>query len=162
MSEIEDSRDDGRSALPEFTKKLLSLGLGAYFLTEEKLMSYVREAKLPKEIGSSISQNASKAKDEVLSFVTREISKAFQRFDVHEELERLLATHKIKITAEIQFEALDKPAEPGSGIQVETTIAAREDEAPVQEPEPGPTAPELLEPEPIEPEPIEPERLPQE
>jgi hypothetical protein len=109
--------DESRSALPEFTKKLVSLGLGAYFLTEEKLVNYVRDAKLPKDIGSSITSNAGKAKDELLSFVSREVGRAIKSFDLQEEIERALKKHKIKVTAEIEFIPLEHDDESEQGAR---------------------------------------------
>lgn len=97
----------GRSALPEFTKKVLSLGLGAYFLTEEKVLSAVRDARLPKDFGSSLTSNASRAKEELLGFISREVARAFKAIDVQKELEKALARHKVKISAEIEFLPLD-------------------------------------------------------
>ncbi|MDF1666011.1 MAG: hypothetical protein P1V97_29915, partial [Planctomycetota bacterium] len=112
-----ESADDPKGTLPEFTKKLISLGLGAYFLTEEKIVGMVQGAKMPKEIGSSITSGASKAQKELMSFITREIASVIKKIDIQEEFQKALSQHKIKINAEIEFiplgDAEKAPEDPG-------------------------------------------------
>lgn len=102
-----DEAEEKGSALPEFTKRLLSLGLGAYFLTEEKIGGMLRESKIPSNIGSSITSNASKARDEVMKYITGELASVIKQVDIQEEFQKALAKHKIKVTAEIEFVPLE-------------------------------------------------------
>lgn len=95
--------DESRSGLPDITKKILSLGLGAYFLTEDAIRRAVKEAKIPRDIGKSIAQNASKGKEELFGFVARELSSFLRQMDVQKELDRFARTHKIRATVEIEF-----------------------------------------------------------
>jgi hypothetical protein len=111
--------DDARSGLPDITKKILSLGLGAYFLTEDAIRRAVKEAKIPREIGKSIAQNASKGKEELFGFVARELSSFLRQMDVQQELDRFARTHKIRATVEIEFL-------PREGVVVEKRPASGE------------------------------------
>ncbi|MGE0712949.1 MAG: hypothetical protein AB7N76_04070 [Planctomycetota bacterium] len=102
--------DDKTGARGDLTKKILTLGLGAYFLTEDTVRRYVKDAKIPRDIGRAITQNASKGKDELYGFVARELSEFLKQMDLQAELDRFVKSHKIKISAEIEF--LPREREP--------------------------------------------------
>ena len=105
-------------AYPEsLTRRILTLGLGAYFLTEDTVRRYVKDAKIPRDIASGIVKNASKGKDELYGFVARELRGFLDKMDVQQELDRFVRSHKIRVTAEIEF--LPKPA-PAAGTEPES------------------------------------------
>jgi hypothetical protein len=96
--------EDEKGGLPrDLTKRILTLGLGAYFLTEDTVRRYVKDAKLPRDVAKSITQNAVKGKDELYGFVARELSNFLEKMDLQDELNRFVQNHKIKIKAEIEF-----------------------------------------------------------
>jgi hypothetical protein len=111
-------------ALPEITKKILSLGLGAYFLTEDAIRRAVKEAKLPRDIGRSIAQNASKGKEELFGLVARELSQLLKQMDIQKEVSQFAATHRIKVTAEVEFlpRSPDEPKADRSDSGVELDV----------------------------------------
>ena len=96
--------DDERGGYPrDLTKRILALGLGAYFLTEDTVRRYVKDAKIPRDIARSITQNANKGKEELYGFVARELSGFLKQMDLQQELDRFVASHKIRVNAEIEF-----------------------------------------------------------
>jgi hypothetical protein len=96
--------DEEKGGLPrDLTKRILTLGLGAYFLTEDTVRRYVKDAKLPRDVAKSITQNAVKGKDELYGFVARELSNFLEKMDLQEELGKFVQNHKVKIKAEIEF-----------------------------------------------------------
>lgn len=98
------NQDEEKGGLPrDLTKKILTLGLGAYFLTEDTVRRYVKDAKIPRDIGKTITQNASKGKDELYGFIARELSGFLKQMDIQEEIDRFVGSHKIRINAEIEF-----------------------------------------------------------
>jgi hypothetical protein len=99
----EDRSDETRSGLPELTRKILSLGLGAYFLGEDAVRRVVKDAKLPRDVVNSVVSNASKGKEELFGYVARELSGFLRQMDVQAELSRFASTHKIRVNAEIEF-----------------------------------------------------------
>jgi hypothetical protein len=114
-------------AYPEsLTRRILTLGLGAYFLTEDTVRRYVKDAKIPRDIASGIVKNATKGKDELYGFVARELSGFLEKMDVQKELDRFVRSHKIRINAEIEF--VPKPAEPAA----EKAEKAEADESPAK------------------------------
>jgi|SRR5271155_4233447 len=125
--------EDTKGGIPPLTKKLLSLGLGAFFLGEDYIRRAVKEAKLPRDIGKSIAQNATKGKDELFGYVARELSSFLKQMDLQAELSTFAAHHKIKLTTEIEFIPRDAASKAAKA-------AASTDEAkplPVDDPSSG-------------------------
>lgn len=92
------------------TRRILTLGLGAYFLTEDTVRRYVKDAKIPRNIAQGIVHNATKGKEELYAFVARELSGFLKQLDLQAELDRFVRSHKVRINAEIEF--LPRPAPP--------------------------------------------------
>lgn len=92
------------------TRRILTLGLGAYFLTEDTVRRYVKDAKIPRNIAQGIVHNATKGKDELYGFVARELSGFLKQMDLQAELDRFVRSHKVRISAEIEF--IPKPTSP--------------------------------------------------
>ena len=106
--------EDERGSTRDLTKKILTLGLGAYFLTEDTVRRYVKDAKIPRDIGKTITQNASKGKDELYGFVARELGSFLRQMDLQQELDRFVKSHKIRVSAEIEFLPRGEPAAEGA------------------------------------------------
>ena len=137
--------DEEKGGPRDLTKKILTLGLGAYFLTEDTVRRYVKDAKLPREVGRVITQNASKGKDELYGFVARELSEFLKQMDLQAELDRFVKRHKIRVNAEIEFvptEGAEGEEEEG---QVEWNVSLKPSESALK--------PEASEPEESEEEP---------
>lgn len=97
----EDLKKSGLS-ISEIAKKLVAVGVGAAFLTEESIRSALGEVKLPKELLSSLIQNASKTKEAVADQVTKEIVKIISKIDFVKEASRFAEEHKFTITVDIK------------------------------------------------------------
>jgi hypothetical protein len=122
------SLDDDRGSTRDLTKKILTLGLGAYFLTEDTVRRYVKDAKIPRDIGKTITQNATKGKDELYGFVARELGSFLRQMDLQAELDRFVKSHKIRVNAEIEF----LPRESGSGLEGEDEEGEGDDGPPIE------------------------------
>lgn len=107
-----DDLDDERGLPESLTGRILALGLGAYFMTEDAVRRYVKDAKIPRDIARSITQNATKGKDELYGFVARELSTFLRQMDIQEEMHRFVGKHKIRISAEVEF--VPRPEAAGS------------------------------------------------
>jgi len=127
-----DSRDKGRKssnedseeeAIPkwgEMIRKVMSVGLGAAFMTEESIRHVVTELKLPKEVLSTLLQGASRSKEEFLNRVGNETIKLISKIDFVKEASRFVEEHKFKIQAEI--EVVKKHPTEDSGLQLKTRV----------------------------------------
>lgn len=106
------------------TRRILTLGLGAYFLTEDTVRRYVKDAKIPRNIAQGIVANASKGKDELYGFVARELSKFLEQMDLQAELDRFVRSHKVRINAEIEF--VPRQVEPAPAADEDVEVAEGE------------------------------------
>lgn len=99
-----DSDDFGKAGIsvPETLKKLFTAGLGAAFMTEESVRSFVSEMRLPKETLNVLLQGAAKSKEELMNRVGRELVNVVSKIDVVKEVSRFMEEHKFKITAEVE------------------------------------------------------------
>jgi hypothetical protein len=91
----------------DMLKKLMSAGLGAAFMTEESIRTYLGEVKLPKDVLHTIVQGATKSKEELLNRVGNETIRLIQKIDFVKEASRFVEEHKFKVSAEI--EVVKKP-----------------------------------------------------
>ena len=69
---MSDDRDDQTGTL-SWAKKLMTAGVGTFFLTEEALRTLVSEFKLPKEIVSGILDGAKGVRKEFMQNVVSEM-----------------------------------------------------------------------------------------
>lgn len=102
-----------RAGLTDTLKKLVTAGLGAAFMTEESIRSYVSELKLPKDVMQMLLQGANKSKQELMNRVSNEVIKIINRIDFVEEASRFVEEHKFKVSAEI--EVIRKESPDGKG-----------------------------------------------
>ncbi len=104
MSEKRDDESDERAGGPilETVKKLFSVGVGAAFMTEESIRSYLADLKLPKEALGFILQSANKGKEELVGRVSKEIGGLLSHIDIIKEVSRFAENHKFKVSAEIE------------------------------------------------------------
>ena len=99
--------DDIKSQISEAMKKVILTGVGAVFLTEESVRSYLGELKLPKELWGGFLDNAQKTKSEFLQAFAKETSQILSKIDVVKETKEFLDTRKIKVSFEVDFTKKD-------------------------------------------------------
>jgi hypothetical protein len=97
----EDELKKSGLSITDIAKKLVAVGVGAAFLTEESIRSALGEVKLPKEILNIVLQNATKTKDIVANQVTKEIVNLISKIDFVKEASRFVEEHKFKIEIDI-------------------------------------------------------------
>lgn len=97
----EDELKKSGLSITDIAKKLVAVGVGAAFLTEESIRSALGEVKLPKEILNIVLQNATKTKDLVADQVTKEIVKLISKIDFVKEASRFVEEHKFNIEIDI-------------------------------------------------------------
>src|ERR1700677_5274148 len=98
----DDENEKAGGPILETVKKLFSVGVGAAFMTEESIRTYLADLKLPKEALGFILQSANKGKEELVGRVSKEISGLLQHIDIVKEDSKFAENHKFKISAEIE------------------------------------------------------------
>ena len=117
----DDSEDESLPKWGEVLKRVMSVGLGAAFMTEEGVRSALGGLNVPKEVLTSILQGASRSKEEMLNRVGNEVIKLVSKIDFVKEASRFVEEHKFKINAEIEIVRKD-PAEQGLALKTKVKI----------------------------------------
>ncbi len=101
--------DDIQSKAAELMKKVLTVGVGAIFLTEESLRGLVSEFKLPKELLTAILESANKTKSEFLRTMSDEvIARVMEKVDLSELLKELVTQNDIQLEMTIRLKPKKK------------------------------------------------------
>lgn len=121
-------RDDGDDKdspkWAEMLRKVMSVGLGAAFMTEESVRTALGELKLPKEVLTSVLQGATRSKEELLNRVSNETIKLLSKIDFVKEASRFVEEHKFRINAEIE---VVKKAPADTGLALKTKVKIKDD-----------------------------------
>ena len=101
--------DDLQSKASEVMKKVLTVGVGAIFLTEESLRAMVAEMKLPKELLAAVLQSANKTKNEFLSKLSNDLlDRVTSKMDPAALLEEFLGKHELDFHIKLSFKPKKK------------------------------------------------------
>jgi hypothetical protein len=99
-------RDDQASGL-SWAKKLMTVGVGTYFLTEDALKTLVSEFKLPKEIVSGVLDGAKSVRKEFMAnFISEMLTRVSEKTDPAAIISEFLK--KNDVTLEIKIKVADK------------------------------------------------------
>ncbi len=106
---MSDQKDDEAGSL-SWAKKLLTAGVGTFFLTEDALKTLVSEFKLPKEIVSGILDGAKNVRKEFMQNVVTEMMGKIQ-----DKVDPAVMIADFFRKNEVSFEVKIKVREKGGG-----------------------------------------------
>jgi hypothetical protein len=96
--------DELKSKSAEMMKKVLTVGVGAVFLTEEALRTLVADWKLPKELITAILESSRKTKNEFMETLSRDVfAKVGEKIDPAALLQELVSRNEIELNIKINF-----------------------------------------------------------
>ena len=121
--DADDSAGESSGKLSDMIRKVMSVGLGAAFMTEESVRGALGGMNLPKDVLASILSQANRGKEEMMSRIGNETIKLISRIDFVKEASRFVEEHKFRITAEIDI-VRKEPGEPG--IQIKGDVAIKD------------------------------------
>ena len=94
--------DDLKTKSTDLMKKVLTVGVGAVFLTEESLRAMVSEWKLPKEVIAAILESSRKTKTEFLQSISTDVfSKVVDKIDPVALLQEFVTRNEIEFTIKV-------------------------------------------------------------
>jgi hypothetical protein len=93
----------GAFGLSDMMKKAAFAAIGAAFMTEESVRSYVAESKLPRELAKAVLQNANQAKEQFFGYLAKEFTALVKKSDLPKVAEKFLREHTIEVEAKIRF-----------------------------------------------------------
>ncbi|MDO9181145.1 MAG: hypothetical protein Q7U04_01990 [Bacteriovorax sp.] len=97
MSEKKDS------AIGDIIKKVVSVGVGAAFMTEESVKKILEDLPLPKDIISGLVQNAKGAKEDFTNGIREELRNYLAKLDATKLASDLLDNYDIEVEAKFKF-----------------------------------------------------------
>ena len=89
--------------LTDVIGKVVSVGIGAAFMTEEYLKTVLGELSLPKDIVSGLAKNAKMAKEDFLILLKEEMGKHFSKVDPKRLLREVLEHYDLEVKASVKF-----------------------------------------------------------
>jgi len=98
-----DDQNPKNSNIGDFVKKVVSTGIGAFFLTEEALKTAINEKNLPLDIVQNLLQNVKGLRDEVFKQVKQELGGYLDKIDVSKEVGKILENYDLDVQAKIKF-----------------------------------------------------------
>ena len=102
-SHDEDDPEIRNGRWSEMARKVMSVGLGAAFMTEESIRGALSGMNLPKEVLATMLSQANRSKEEFLHKMGNETVKLISKIDFVKEASRFVEEHKFKINAEIEI-----------------------------------------------------------
>ena len=104
--------DDLKDKAAEMVRKILTVGVGAVFLTEESLRGIVSELKLPKELLGGILESAGKTKNEFFQRLSTDvIDRIRDKVDPTALIEEFLSRNDIEFKIRMSFKPKDRDRE---------------------------------------------------
>lgn len=104
----EDTKKKAEKTLSETLRKVVSLGIGAAFMTEDAVKNLMQDLPLPKDIGRGVLEHIKGQKNELVKSVKAEVKNYLLSIDPSKEINKILANYEIKVDAKLAFQRKKK------------------------------------------------------
>jgi len=84
-------------------RKLLITGIGTALMTEDALMKYLSDLKLPKDAKKYLSSQASRGKEELTKVLSAELRRYLTHLNLEEVVRKALDGMKVDVEATVRF-----------------------------------------------------------
>lgn len=91
------------SKLTDVIKKVVSVGVGAAFMTEESVKNILSDLPLPKDIISGLIQNAKGVKEDFVKGVQAELKEHLSKVNVTKLVDEVVEKYDFDVHATISF-----------------------------------------------------------
>ena len=96
------------SSITEAIKKVVSIGVGAAFMTEDAVKTVLSDLPLPKDIVTGLIQNAKGAKKEFSEGIRSEVREYLSRVDITKVVESTLEKYDFDVQAKVSLRRKDQ------------------------------------------------------
>lgn len=105
-------REEKESSLGvgDVIKKVVSIGVGAAFMTEDAVRGLLNDLPLPKDIISGLVQNAKGAKEDFTKAIREELRGHLSRLDMAKLVDEIVQRYDFEITAQVRFKKKENAA----------------------------------------------------
>lgn len=101
-------KEKKESAIGDMIKKVVSVGVGAAFMTEESVKKILDDLPLPKDIISGLVQNAKGAKEDFSKNIREEVKNYLSKVDPSKIASDILDRYDLEVEAKIKFNKKNK------------------------------------------------------
>jgi hypothetical protein len=105
MSDQENNNKDNK--ISDIIKKVVSVGVGAAFMTEDAVKNILSDLPLPKDIVSGLLQNAKSAKEDFATTIRDELRIHLSKVDPKVLMEELVENYDIEFNTKVSFKKRD-------------------------------------------------------
>jgi len=96
-------KEEKEGRISETVKKIISVGVGAAFMTEDAVKGVLQDLPLSKDILSGLVQNAKSTKEEFVGSLREEIRSYLKNVDASTLVDNILDRYDIEVNATFQF-----------------------------------------------------------
>ncbi len=100
---VNKSNEKKDSPIGDIIKKVVSVGVGAAFMTEESVKKILEDLPLPKDIISGLVQNAKGAKEDFTNGIREEVKSYFSKLDATKIVSEILDHYDVEVEAKFKF-----------------------------------------------------------
>jgi len=108
MDENNGKKRDKESGIADVIKKVVSIGVGAAFMTEDAVKNILGDLPLPKDIVTGLVQNAKGAKKEFSDGVRKEFREYLSKLDLTKLVSNALENYDFNIQATVTLKKKDR------------------------------------------------------
>ncbi len=95
--------DKKESPIGDIIKKVVSVGVGAAFMTEESVKKILEDLPLPKDIIAGLVQNAKGAKEDFTKGMREELRNYLTKVDASKIVSDVLDQYDVEVEAKFKF-----------------------------------------------------------
>jgi hypothetical protein len=103
-----DDQKEKDGKVESLLKKVLTTGVTAAFMTEERVRAILKDVPLPKDIVGSLLENAKNTKTEFVSGVKNELKSYLDKIDLSKEIEKIVDKYDFEVKATISLKRKKK------------------------------------------------------
>lgn len=107
-----DNDEKKETGIQDIIKRVVSVGVGAAFMTEESVKSILNDLPIPKDIVTGLIQNAKGAKEDFTTGLRDEFKKYLSRVDTDNLVEHLVENYDVEVNATFSFKKKDDKTTP--------------------------------------------------
>ena len=96
-------KDEKESMISEVMKKVVSVGVGAAFMTEDAVKNILQDLPISKDILSGLVSNAKTAKEDFVLSIREEVKSYLEKVDPSQIVDAVIEKYDIEVTTKIKF-----------------------------------------------------------
>jgi hypothetical protein len=106
--------DNKENKIGDIIKKVVSVGVGAAFMTEDAVKNILSDLPLPKDIVTGLLQNAKTAKEDFSTTIRDELRSHLAKVDPKALMEELVENYDIEFNTKLSFKKKETESTPKS------------------------------------------------